>query len=175
MNDIIQAIRTRRSIRKFKPDMPSKEDIQTIVDSGLYAASGMGRQSVITLAVTNKEMRDRFSHANAAVMGQGKGTDPFYGAPVVLIVLADKSCPTHVYDGSLVMGNMLLAAHALGLGSIWIHRAKEEFETPEFKQLLKELGIEGEWEGIGHCVVGYIDGDAPKAAERKPGRVYWIE
>ena len=155
--------------------MPSKEDIETVIDAGLYAASGMGRQAVITLAVTDKKMRDRLSAANAKVMGQGAGFDPFYGAPVVLVVLADKSCPTHVYDGSLVMGNMLLAAHALGLGSIWIHRAKEEFELPEYKQLLKDLGIEGEWEGIGHCVIGYAQGELPKAAERKSGRVYWIE
>ena len=175
MNDIIQAIETRRSIRKFKPDMPSRADLQTIVEAGLYAASGMGRQGVITLVVTDKKMRDKLAAANAGIMGQSKGFDPFYGAPVVLVVLSDKSCPTHVYDGSLVMGNMLLAAHALGLGSIWIHRAKEEFELPEYKQLLKELGIEGEWEGIGHCAVGYTDGDLPKAAERKDSRVYWIE
>ena len=90
-------------------------------------------------------------------------------------MLADKSCRTAIYDGSLVMGNMMLAAHSLGLGSIWIHRAKEEFERPEYQQLLKKLGVEGEWEGIGHCEVGYIDGEAPKAAKRKDNRVFWIE
>lgn len=90
-------------------------------------------------------------------------------------MLADKSCPTGIYDGSLVMGNLMLAAHALGLGSIWIHRAKEEFERPEYKQLLKDLGIEGEWEGIGHCVVGTIDGEAPQPAPRRDGRVFWAE
>ena len=90
-------------------------------------------------------------------------------------MLADKNCFTHVHDGSLVIGNMLLAAHALGLGNIWIHRAKEEFEMEEWKELLKSLGVEGEWEGIGHCVVGYVEGDTPAAAQRKDGRVYWIE
>ena len=94
---------------------------------------------------------------------------------VILIVLADKNWPTGIYDGSLVMGNMMLAAHSLNLGSIWIHRAKEEFELPEYKELLKELGIEGEWTGIGHCAVGYIYGEIPKAAARKDGRVYWVE
>ena len=90
-------------------------------------------------------------------------------------MLAKKDWTNRVYDGSLVMGNMMLAAHALGLGSIWIHRAKQEFEEPEFRQLLRDLGIEGEWEGIGHCAVGYADCEQPKAAERKPGRVFWAE
>ena len=112
---------------------------------------------------------------NRSIGGWEKGFDPFYGAPAVLVVLADKNCPTHVYDGSLVMGNMMLEAKALDLGSIWIHRAKEEFELPEYKQLLKDLGVEGEWEGIGHCVVGYADGDLPKAAPRKENRVFWVE
>ena len=94
---------------------------------------------------------------------------------MILVVLAAKSSPIRVYDGSLVMGNMMLAAHSLGLGSIWIHRAKEEFEMPEYQQLLKDLGIEGEWEGIGHCAVGYIDGDLPKTAKRKDNRVFWVE
>ena len=101
--------------------------------------------------------------------------DPFYGAPVILVVLANKAVPTHVYDGSLVMGNLMNAAESLGVASIWIHRAKEEFELPEYKQLLKDLGVEGEWEGIGHCVVGYADGDLPKAAPRKENRVFWVE
>ena len=175
MNDIIQAMETRRSIRQFKPDMPHKEDLQQIIEAGLYAANGRGRQGAIILAVTNKELRDRLSALNREIGGFPEGKDPFYGAPAVLIVLADKSCPTGIYDGSLVMGNLMLAAHALGLGSIWIHRAKEEFERPEYKQLLKDLGVEGEWEGIGHCLVGYIDGEAPQPAPRRDGRVFWAE
>lgn len=145
-----------------------------VVEAGLYAASGMGRQSAIIIAVTNKELRDELAKTNAEIMGK-PDFDPFYGAPAILIVLADKSCRTAIYDGSLVMGNLMLAAHSLGLGSIWIHRAKEEFERPEYQALLKKLGIEGEWEGIGHCAVGYIDGEAPKAAKRKDNRVFWIE
>ena len=175
MNDIIKAMEERRSIRKFKADMPKKEDLEQIIEAGLYAANGMGKQAVITVAVTNKELRDRISRANCEIGGWKEDFDPFYGAPVILIVLAQKDWVNRVYDGSLVMGNMMLAAHSLGLGSIWIHRAKEEFEQEEWKNLLKDIGVEGEWEGIGHCAVGYINGDAPKAAPRKDGRVFWAE
>lgn len=175
MNEIIKAMEERRSIRKFKPEMPKKEDLQQIVKAGLYAANGMGRQATITVAVTNKELRDKLSAVNCKIGGWDESVDPFYGAPAILIVLAEKDWRNRVYDGSLVMGNMMLAAHSLGLGSIWIHRAKEEFEMPEYQQLLKELGVEGEWEGIGHCAVGYIDGEMPEAAERKPNRVFWVE
>ena len=175
MNDIIRAMEERRSIRKFKPDMPAKEDIDQIIEAGLYAANGMGKQATITVAVTNKELRDKLSSVNCQIGGWKDGFDPFYGAPVILIVLADKNWANRVYDGSLVMGNMMLAAYSLGLGSIWIHRAKEEFEMPEYQQLLKDLNVEGEWEGIGHCAIGYAQGDLPKAAKRKDGRVFWAE
>ena len=173
MNEVLKALKERRAIRNFKPDMPKKEDLEQIIEAGLYAASGMGRQRTIILAVTDKETRDALSKANRSVMGMDR--DPFYGGPVVLVVLADKSFPTGIYDGSLVMGNMMNAAYSLGLGSIWIHRAKEEFEMPEFKELLKKLGVEGEWEGIGNCVIGYVEGEMPKPAPRREGRVYWIE
>ena len=175
MNEILQAIETRRSIRNFKPDMPRKEDLEQIIEAGLYAANGMGRQAAIVVAVTNKELRDKLSAVNREIGGFPEGKDPFYGAPAILIVLAEKGWRNRVYDGSLVMGNLMLAAHALGLGSIWIHRAKEEFERPEYQQLLKDLGVEGEWEGIGHCAVGYMDGEAPQPAPRKANRVFWAE
>ena len=173
MNEVLKAMKERRSYRKFKPDMLPREIIDQIIEAGLYAASGRNGQDAIIVAVTDKEARDRLSAVNAAVMGAA--TDPFYGAPVVLIVLADKNWSTHVYDGSLVMGNLMLAAHALGIGSCWIHRAKEEFETEEYKQLLKELGVQGEYEGIGHCILGYPDCETPKAAERKENRVFYID
>ncbi len=175
MNEIIRAMEERRSIRSFKPEMPPKEVLQQIVEAGLYAASGKGQQAAIVVAVTNKALRDKLAEENRRIAGAPEGSDPFYGAPAVLVVLGRKDWPTHVYDGSLVMGNLLLAAHALGLGSIWIHRAKEEFEEPEYQQLLKDLGVEGEWEGIGHCAVGYLNGEAPAPAPRKPGRVFWAE
>lgn len=175
MNPILDEIKARRSIRKFEPEMPEREDLEKIIEAGLYAASGMGKQSPIIVAVTNKELRDRLSEMNRKIGGWPEGFDPFYGAPVVLIALADKSVPTYVYDGSLVMGNLMLAAHALGLGSIWIHRAKQEFESEEGKEILKALGVEGDYEGIGHCCVGFIDGVEPEAKPRKQGRVFWAE
>ena len=175
MNEIIKAMKERRSIRKFKSEMPSKTDIEQIIEAGLYAANGMGKQSTVTIAVTNKKLRDKISEINRKIGGWKEEFDPFYGAPVILIVLADKNWANRVYDGSLVMGNMMLAAHSLGLGSIWIHRAKEEFEQEQWQKLLSDIGVEGEWEGIGHCAIGYIDGDMPKAAERKKNRVFWIE
>jgi hypothetical protein len=174
MNDIIKAMIERRSIRKFKSDTVSKKDIDEIIEAGLYAANGMGRQAVITVAVTDKKLRDKIAEDNRKIGGWDEGFDPFYNAPVILIVLAEKDWRNRVYDGSLVIGNMMLAAHSLGLGSIWIHRAKEEFETDEYKKLLKDIGVEGEWEGIGHCAIGYIDGDIPKPAPRKENRVYFI-
>lgn len=173
MTDILNKIKTRRSIRKFKSDMVPRELIDQIIEAGTYAASGMNRQTPIIIAITNKEMRDKLSKMNADIMGTD--ADPFYGAPVVLIVLASKERYTYIYDGSLVMGNLMLAAHELGIGSCWIHRAKEEFESEEGKAILAQLGIEGEYEGIGHCVLGYVDGDYPDILPRKENWVYYIE
>ena len=175
MNDIIKAMEERRSIRKFKAEMPRKEDLEQIIEAGLYAANGMGKQAVITVAVTNKELRDKLSKVNCEIGGWKEGFDPFYGAPAILIVLAQKDWVNRVYDGSLVMGNMMLAAHSLGLGSIWIHRAKEEFETEFGKNLLKKLGIEGDYEGIGHCAIGYAAEPPKAAAPRKENYVYYVK
>lgn len=174
MSKVIDNMMTRRSIRKYKSDMIPKETIDTIIKAGTYAATGRGMQSPIIIAVTNKELRDKLAKQNAEIMGH-PDMDPFYGAPVVLIVLADKSRPTYLYDGSLVMGNLMNAAHDQGIGSCWIHRAKEEFESPEGKELLASLGIEGDYEGIGHCILGYIDGEEPEAAPRKESYVYYVE
>lgn len=173
MSEVINNMKTRRSIRKYKPDMIPEDVLNRIIEAGTYAATGMGKQSPIIIAVTNKEIRDKFSKMNAEIMGVD--SDPFYGAPVVLIVLADKARPTYVYDGSLVMGNLMLAAHAEGIGSCWIHRAKEEFESAEGKAFLKSLGIEGDYEGIGQCVLGYTDGEEPKAMPRKENYVYCVK
>ena len=174
-SEIIEAMKERRSIRRFKPDMPKREDLEQIIEAGLYAANGRGKQATIIIAVTDKELRDQIADDNRKIGGWDEGFDPFYGAPAMLIVLAQKDWPTHVYDGSLVMGNMMLAAHSLGLGSIWIHRAKEEFEMEEYRSLLEKLGVSGEWEGIGHCAIGYVDGEVPEAAPRSDGRVFWAE
>lgn len=173
MSEVLERIKSRRSIKKYKPDMIPEDIIDKIIQAGLYAPSGMNRQSPIIIAVTNKEVRDKLSKLNAKI--GGFSIDPFYGAPVVLIVLADKSCNTRVYDGSLVMGNMMLAADELGIGSCWIHRAKEEFEMPEGREILKLLGIKGEFEGIGHCILGYRDCEYPEPPARKEDRVYRIK
>lgn len=175
MNEIIKAMKERRSIKNYKPDMVSRELIDQIIEAGLYGASGKNMQSAIVVAVTNKEQRDKLSALNAKVAGMPEGMDPFYGAPVVLIVLGKKDWPTHVEDGSLALGNMMLAAHSLGLGSRWIHRAKEEFETEEYKQFLADLGVEGEYEGVGHCIVGYMDCELPAAPERRENRVFYVD
>ena len=173
MNEVLSEMMTRRSVRKYRPDMVPREVLEQILEAGTYAPTGMGRQSPVIVAVTNRELRDRLSRMNAEIMGaQG---DPFYGAPVVLVVLADRSVGTHIYDGSLVMGNLMLAAHALGVASCWIHRAREEFESPEGKEILKALGIEGDYVGIGHCILGYADGTKPQAAPRKSNYVYFVE
>ena len=172
MNEVLNAILTRRSVRSYKPDPVPEDVLERILTAGQYAATGMNRQSPIILAVTNKAMRDKLSAMNAGIMGSS--SDPFYGAPVVLVVLANKAAPTYLYDGSLVMGNLMLAAHAEGLASCWIHRAKEEFESEEGKAILKELGIEGDYEGIGHCILGYADGEPKPAAPRKPDYVHYI-
>ena len=175
MNEFIKTLIERRSIRKYKPDIPSKELINEVINAGLYAASGMGQQSPIIIAVTNKEFRDKLAKINAKIANWDENFDPFYGAPVILIVLAQKGHFTSVYDGSAVIQNLILAAHSLGLGSCWIHRAKEEFEMPEYKDLLKTLGIEGEYEGIGHCILGYADTELPAPPKRKENRVFYIE
>ena len=172
MNEVIKNMEERRSVRGYKPDMIRKEDLDTIIEAGTYAATGMGMQSPIIVAVTDKVTRDQLSAMNAKIMGTD--TDPFYGAPVVLIVLADKARPTYLYDGSLVMGNLMNAAHSLGIGSCWIHRAKEEFESEEGKQILEGLGITGDYIGVGHCALGFTDGSYPDVIPRKDNRVYYI-
>lgn len=165
MNETLKTLKERRSCRSYKPDPVPAEILDQILEAGTYAATGMGRQSPIMIAVTDKKMRDRLSQMNAAVMGAN--SDPFYGAPAVIVVLADRAVGTYLYDGSLVMGNLMNAAHALGIASCWIHRAREEFDSEEGKAILKELGIEGDYEGIGHCILGYAAGEDKPAAPRK--------
>lgn len=172
MAETLTTLKTRRSCRAYKPELIEEEKLNAIIEAGTYAATGMGKQSPIIIAVTDRAMRDKLSQMNAAVMG--RDGDPFYGAPELLIVLANKEVRTYLYDGSLVMGNMMNAAADLGIASCWIHRAKEEFESEEGKAILKELGIEGEYEGIGHLVLGYAAQPDTEPAPRKADYVFRI-
>ena len=174
MNVTINDLKTRRSCRNFKPEMITDEELKTIIEAGTYSATGMGKQSPIIIAVTDKALRDDIAEENRKIGGWAEGFDPFYGAPVILIVLADKSVPTYIYDGSLVMGNLMNAAQSLGVASIWIHRAKEEFDSSFGKDLLAKLGIEGNYEGIGHCALGYAGAPMNEPAPRKENYVYYV-
>lgn len=174
MNETLQTLKTRRSVRGFDPDrLPDEQTIKAIVEAGEYAPTGMGMQSPRMVVVTRRDVRDRLSQLNAAVLGTK--SDPFYGAPVIILVLADKARPTYLYDGSLVMGNLMNAAHAVGLDSCWIHRAKEVFASEEGKALLKEWGIEGDYEGIGHVALGYALKPSAQPKPRKEGYAVWVK
>ncbi|MCQ2229052.1 MAG: nitroreductase [Bacteroidales bacterium] len=182
MNSTIKDIIARRSVKKYLDKPVETELVEQVAKAGTYAPTGMNSQSPIIIAVTNKEMRDRLSRINLEiVVGKNLTTtsghnDPFYGAPVVLVVLAKKEVGTRIYDGSLVMENMMIAAQSLGLGSCWIHRAKETFELEEGKKILKELGISGEYEGIGNCILGYAAPDALKPQNpRKDDYIVWVK
>ena len=173
MNEVLTALKTRRSIRKFRPDPIPQALLDEIMEAGLYAASGMDRQQSIILCITEPDVIARLSRANAQIAGYKEGTDPFYGAPAVLVVLSPKEVPTALYDGTLVLGNLMTAAHALGLGSCWIHRAREEFEQPAWQDFLRKLDLTGDYIGIGHCVIGYPD-EHPEASPRRSGRIIYV-
>lgn len=180
MNETMKIlIETRRSCKKYKPDMITQEELDAVIKAGTYAPTGGNKQTPIIIAVTNKELRDELSVANGKIAGAPEGFDVFYGAPVVLIVIADKGENNEnkdfEKDGSLVMGNLLNAAASLGLGSCWINRAKEEFEQEIGKRILDQLGLKGNYEGIGHCILGYPDGPMKEAAPRKDNYVYYIK
>ena len=172
MADTLTTLKTRRSCRAYKPDHVEEDKLNAIIEAGTYAATGMGKQSPIILVIKDQAIRDQLAKLNAAAMGMD--IDPFYGAPELLVVLANKAMPTYIYDGSLVMGNMMNAAADLGVASCWVHRAKEEFESKEGKTILKKLGIEGDYEGIGNLILGYASKPAANAAPRKENYVYCI-
>lgn len=165
MKEVLEALKNRRSVRRYKPEQIKDEELKAVLEAGIYAPTGMGMQSPKIVVVQDPEMVKKLSRMNAAIMGTD--SDPFYGAPTVLVVLADPGRPTCVEDGSLVMGNLMNAAYAVGLGSCWIHRARQEFDSPEGKELLKQWGIPENYIGIGHCILGYVEGDLPAAKPRK--------
>ena len=170
--ETLTTLKTRRSCRAYKANHVEEEKLNAIIEAGTYAPTGLGKQSPIILVIKDQEIHDKLAKLNAAAMGME--IDLFYGAPELIVVLANKDIPTYVYDGSLVMGNMLNAAADLGVASCWVHRAKEEFESEEGKEILKKLGIEGNYEGIGNLILGYAAKPAGEAAPRKANYVYSI-
>lgn len=166
MKETLLDLKTRRSCRKYKPDQIKEDELLAILEAGTYAPTGMGAQSPIIVAVQDKETRDYLSKLNAGIMGTEM--DPFYGAPTVLVVLADRTRPTHVDDGNLVIGNLLNAAHAIGVDSCYIYRAREIFNSAEGKALLDKWGVQGDYEGIGNVILGYgLPEGVKEAAPRK--------
>lgn len=163
--DLLEGIKTRRSIRSYRQEMPKEEELSMILEAGTYAPTAMGQQSPVIISVERKELRDQLSEMNAAVMSSDK--DPFYGAPVILLVFAPKERATHIQDASCVLLNMMLAAHSLGLGSCWINREKEMFETEKGKALMKEWNIDPSYEGVGALALGYPDQKAAEPKKRK--------
>lgn len=172
MKDAMEVLLTRRSIRNFNDKSIPEDVLNKILEAGTYAPTAMGMQKPIIIAITDKKVRDEVSRENARIMGR-EGADPFYGAPVILLV-AVENYPNAVYDGSCVMDNLLNAAWAMGVGSCWIHRAKEELESDFGKKLLKSLGIVGDYIGVGHVALGYFDGEPPLPKPRKENYIYRI-
>lgn len=171
MNKALENIMERRSIRRYKDAQITGEELEQVIQAGLCAPSAMNRQSAVIVAVQDKEDIAYMSRLNAEVMGAD--SDPFYGAPTVLVVLAEADSRCAVQDGSLVMGNLMNAAHAIGLGSCWINRAYEVFEKEEGKALLKKWGVEGKYIGVGNCILGYPE-EAPEMKPRKENRVAYV-
>ena len=173
--DAYEYLMERRSCRSYKEDIVPQDILEKIAQAGIYAPSGKGTQTVIVVTVTNQEVRDALSEKNRQIGGWDQGFDPFYGAPVVMAVLAPKDHYAKIQDCSLTMENLMLAAHSFGLGSCWINRAKETFEEATWQEWLVSLGIEGDYEGVGFCIVGYPEGPALPAAPRKPNRLFWCK
>ena len=169
MNEVIKAIKERRSIRSYKPDQITDTQLNNILEASEYAASGMDKQETVMVAVQDKAIIEKMSKLNAEIMGADM--DPFYGAPTVVVVFADSASPTYVEDGSLVIGSMMLAAFSEGVDSCWIHRAKETFETEFGKELKKEWGIDDSYVGVGNCILGFRNEELPAASPRKEGRI----
>lgn len=170
MKETLMDLKTRRSCRRFREEQIKEEELNAILETGIYAPTGMGAQSPVIVAVQDKETRDCISRMNAKVMGSD--SDPFYGAPTVLVVLADRSRRTYVDDGNMVIANLLNAAHAVGVDSCYIYRAREVFDTDEGKELLEKWGIKGDYEGIGNVILGYgLPEGKKQAAPRKEGYI----
>lgn len=172
--ETILALTTRRSVRKYKLQPVPQETLDKILQAGIFAPTARNTQSPIIIVIKNAEVRKQLQKVNAEIGGMPEGFDPFFGAPLVLLVVA-KKYPNCVYDGSCVISNLMNAAWSLGVASCWVHRAKEEMQTDFGRQLMQKLGIEDEVEGIGHVALGYAEGEIPQAKPRKEHWVYTVE
>lgn len=172
MNETMQTMLRRRSCRSYTGEQIREADLEQILLAGTYAASGMGRQAAKIVVVQDPETREQLRKMNAAIMGVD--SDPFYGAPTVCVILADPEVRTWNEDGSLVIGNMMLAAESVGAASCWIHRAQQEFDSPEGKALLKKWGIPERYRGVGHCILGYAAQEPAPARPRKADFIHRI-
>ena len=173
MNEVLNCLETRRSCRAYRPEQIPEAVLQEILQAGLYAPSAMGRQPVRILVVQEPAALAALERLNGGVLGSPEA-HPFYGAPVVCVVLTDPEVSTCVEDGALVIGNLMLAAHSLGVASCWIHRARQEFDSPEGKALLKKWGVDERYIGVGHCILGYAAEPEKPAAPRLEGRIVRI-
>lgn len=171
MNETIKTLTTRRSVRSYSTKPVPQEILDEILEAGKYAPSGLNKQSAVMVVVDDNDRISSLSMMNAAVMGAT--TDPFYGAGTIIVVFADSTVPTYMEDGALVMGNLMNAAHSLGVDSCWVHRAREMYETVDGKALKQRWGLDDKYVGIGHCVLGYADKPVPEAAPRRTGRVIY--
>ena len=172
MNQTLETLKSRCSTKKYLDRPVPDALLDAVLEAGLYAPTGLNNQKAVMVAVRDKATRDQLSRMNADVLGSN--ADPFYNAPCVIVVLSDPERNTWVEDGSLVMGNLMNAATSLGLGSCWIHRAREMFDSPEGKELLKKWGLPETLQGIGNCVLGYADGE-PMRKPRQDGRILKVE
>ena len=166
MNEVLKVLKERRSIRAFRPEPLKKEDLDAIVEAGLYAPSAKNLQSTKLVVVRDAAVLARLERLNSRILGTPEGT-PFYGAPEAIVVLSDSEYPNWLQDGSLVMGNLMNAAAALGVGSCWINRAMETFELPEGKALMQKWGVDARYAGVGHCILGYAAAEPAPAKARK--------
>lgn len=173
MNEVIEVLKTRRSVRSFLPDQIEEEQLDAVLEAGTYAPSGMGKQSAQIVVVQHKELIKQLCRMNQEV--NGSTSDPYYGAPLIILVFAKQDNRNHVQDGSMVLGNLMNAAHALGIGSCWINREREMFETVEGKRLMQAWGVEEGMEGIGALAMGYPAQQSPKPKPRKENYILKIK
>lgn len=171
MNETVNTLKDRYSVKNYASRQVPDDLLDAVLEAGLYAPSGLNNQKTVMVAVRDKQTRDLLAELNRQI--RGVESDTFYGAPCVIVVLADPNNGTWVEDGSLVMGNLLNAAHSLGLAGCWIHRARETFDLPEGKKLLEQWGVPGHYRGVGNCILGYAAGETVRK-NRQDGRIIKI-